>query len=85
MAKDEGIAELLRDVIVKGGTVKETPCAWQTNRDRQAPYDQSECQYWLIRKAHAELNVELEKLRVAIEAAADAVMDLNTGEPMKQI
>ncbi len=36
-------------------------------------------------EAHADLNVELEKLRVAIKAGADAVMDLSTGGPIKEI
>lgn len=34
---------------------------------------------------HAELATELEKLRVAIDAGADTVMDLSTGGPLKEI
>lgn len=36
-------------------------------------------------KDHTDLDLELEKLRVAIEAGADAVMDLSTGGSLAQI
>jgi len=34
---------------------------------------------------HADIKVELEKLKVAVEAGADAVMDLSIGGPIKEI
>ncbi|MBW1678625.1 MAG: phosphomethylpyrimidine synthase ThiC [Deltaproteobacteria bacterium] len=34
---------------------------------------------------HADIQVELDKLRVAIKAGADTVMDLSTGGPIKEI
>lgn len=36
-------------------------------------------------KDHADLNVELEKLKIAVDAGADAVMDLSTGGNLAEI
>ncbi len=36
-------------------------------------------------QAHLDVDLELEKLRVAVEAGADAVMDLSTGGPLDEI
>ena len=36
-------------------------------------------------KDHNDLNLELEKLKIAVDAGADAVMDLSTGGDLAQI
>src|SRR4030042_5495993 len=88
VAKDEGISpELLRNEIAAGRVIicknkhrvhgKPVGIGKHLTTKVNANIGSSE--------AHADLNVELEKLRVAIKGGEEAVMDLSTGGPIKRI
>ena len=88
VAKNEGVApELIRQELAAGRIV----ICKNRHRDHCKPLGIGRHLTTKVNanigtsKAHADMAVELEKLRVAVEAGADTVMDLSTGGPLKEI